>query len=462
MVNNWKRSLRTSVGGLALLLAACGSGGDSDAASAAEATTAAPTTAAPTTTAAETSTVAVTEEEPTEEETESDSAMPATFDADATPLTVEFQFVDEGTYRVDAIGTPLSFVVDQPLYVQPNADGMFVLSHPNSQQPDDRDIVFLRVSDVADPTQPAAAVDVQTAWPADDIEGWLDAVGDEIVVSNRTATMVGGREALQFDLQLADDAECGESFFCVGFITNREVNGKALELRSVYRVLWIDEGDESPIAIVVGVRNESELGWFDNAESILDSLAFGETAPNPIPAEGELWTLGLPSSVPAGVVELPALGGIRFELAEEQFIFQNKDEHHFVALGEVPADSELLLIDRNGDGDPISTADEAVAELTDSGVELTELESITVAGFPTRVFDLTTESFPDGPTFTPVRGELGQTGWSAPTDGRIWLFESDRGLALITAETFDSTEHLAAVIEQSTLIVSTLEFIELG
>ena len=229
----------------------------------------------------------------------------------------------------------------------------------------------------------------------------------------------------------------------------------------MYRILWIDEGDESPIAIIVGVGNESQLKWFDTAESILDSLAFGETAPNPIPAEGDLWTLGLPSSVPAGVVEIPALGGIRFELAEERFIFQNQDEHHFVDLGEV-GDSELLLIDRNGSGDPISTVDEAVAELTDSGVDVTELEAITVAGFPARVFDITIESFPDRPTFVPVRGEMRQTGWSPPTDGRIWLFESDRGLALITAETFDSPDNLAAVIEQSTLIVSTLEFIELG
>jgi hypothetical protein len=264
---------------LVLMLGACSSSDDS-ATTPEESTT---TTVTTTTTEPTTTTVAAADTE--------DEASPATLDPDATPLTTQFEPLENGVYRVDTLGTPFTFEASDSLFVLPNNATFFVVGDPDSQGPDDRDVVFLRVSDLSDPTQPASEPEDQQAWPANDIDGWLDAVVDDVVISNRTETTVGERSAVQFDMQLSDDAQCGENF-CVGFFTNRRVHSKSLEPGAMYRIWWIDQGAESPIAISAGIRTDSQLGWFDTADSIVGSVAFGDTSPNPIAPEGDVWTLG--------------------------------------------------------------------------------------------------------------------------------------------------------------------------
>ncbi len=450
MPQTFHTTIIAAIGALTLLLAACTSSDDSATPEESTTTTVAATTAEPTTTSAE-------------ETDAEDEASPATFDPDAMPLTVEFELLENGVYLVDTLGTPFSFEVSDSLFVQPNSDALFVISSPNSRGPDDRDLVFSRVSDLSDPTQPAAAVEDQEAWPASDIEGWLDALVDDVVISDRTETTVGGRSAVQFDMQLSDDAQCGgDDDSCVAFVTNRLVNGHPLERGALYRTWWIDEGDESPIAIIAAVDNDSQLDWFDTAESVLGSLNFGDTSPNPIPAEGDLWTLGFSSEVPAGPVEVPILGGLRFELPEDEFIFQSASEGVIVVEfgDDQPANSEFQFIIGNQSGDPIVTAQDAIDELAAAGAEVIELESTTVAGFPTRVVDISGSESNSRPIFT--RFEQDPFGWGFPMAGRLWFIDSDRGLLMATAEAFTPDAPLEDVIAQTTSIVSTLEFIELS
>ncbi len=445
---------------LALVLVGCGSGSDDDAAEDV-ATTAATTTS--TTEAPEATTAEPADETDETNETETvvedTASAPAVFDPDGVVLDEEFVPVSPGSYRVDTIGTPFSFTTTEQLMVQPNSQVFFVISDPSNQGPDDRDLVFQRITAFTQPSNPAGTTEEQDGgWPADDVAGWLDALDDGLVVSNREEVMLGGTDALRFDLKLADDFECGEEF-CAGVSTNRLVTGLSLSPGASYRLWVVDQVDESPIMIHAAIRNDSGAAWFDTAEAVMSTVAFGPSEPNPIPAEGDLWTLGLPADVPAGSVELPALGGIRFELAQERFIFQNEDEHHFVDT-DGPADSELMIIDRDADENPISTVDELIAAVTADSVTAEELASTTLAGFPARVFDLEATSPGRDPSLLTLNA-TGDAGWRHPLDARIWVAETDRGLVMITAEWFEPDADIPGVIEQSELIVETLEFIEL-
>ena len=75
------------------------------------------------------------------------------------------------TYRSEETGVPFTFTLEEEWWVQVNADGQVVLTDPASEAPGDRDVVFLRPSALADPSQPGADRDIQQDWPLDDIEG---------------------------------------------------------------------------------------------------------------------------------------------------------------------------------------------------------------------------------------------------------------------------------------------------
>ena len=157
---------------------------------------------------------------------------------------------------------------------------------------------------------------------------------------------------------------------------------------------------------------------------------------------------------------MPILGGLRFELPEDTFLFQSAtDGIMVVPFGDEPADSEFQFIVSNDAGDPIATVQDAIDELTAAGAEVTELESTTVAGFPTRVVDVT-----GGSRSRPIfdRIEQDPNGWGLPRSGRLWFIDSDRGLFLATAEVFETSAPLEDVIAQTTAIIETLEFIDLG
>lgn len=444
---------------LVLVASACSSG-SGDVAVSDAATTAAPVTS----TTAVVETTASSNAPDTTEAAPANDAGPteAVFLPDAEVLVEEFVRVEAGAYRVDTVGTSFSFTTTEAMMVQPNGDAFFVLADVSNQGPDDQDLVFQRISQLSLPTNPAGTNDEQgDGWPADDIDGWLDSVIKGIEITNREDVTVGGRDAVRFDATLADDFECGEEF-CAAVSTNRLLTGLSLSPQASYRMWVIDQGDESPLLMHAAILRDAQVDWFDAVDEIVATLAFGPTEPNPIPTEGDLWTLGFSTVVPAGSVEIPALGGIRFELATERFVGQrNTGEFHFVGT-DGPADSEMLIIDRDIDGMPISTVDELVAAVTLGTTTATELDATSLAGFPVRVFDIETAGGNSAPSLSPLNAAEGERGWSAPLAGRIWVSETDRGLVLITAEVFQTIDDLPEVIEQSELIVSTLEFIELG
>lgn len=460
------------------LTTACGSDGSDTGAE-----EAATTTAAPTTSVAETSTTAdAVEDETADEATEEpDPAVvdegPATFDPDATLLTTQFQGIDPGTYRVDTVGTPLSITVGGGIWVQPNSDAFFVLSAANSQGPNDRDLVFLRVTDLADPTNPGAPPEEQEGWPAADLEGWIAALTPDIEVTEPEPTTAGGLDALRFDVSLADSAECMPNpfFSCIGLATNRLVNGKEITPGATLRVWWVDQGDESPLMVVAGIARDSNSGWWDTVDEMMATLAFGDIAPNPIP-EGDLLAAGLAGSATAGTVTLPILGGLSFDLPADEFINQVDDfGYAAVGFGDRAASTEIFVAARTqplagspeqdwAASTPLATIDEAIAWLTERGATITEIEGSTIDGVAARVFDIEAPETGGPP---PALMPLGVTavdgfGWFAPPNGRLWMSETDLGILVVTAEVFESVDDLPATIERSEAIVASLDLAELG
>ena len=377
---------------------------------------------------------------------------------DAAALDFEFQPVPAGRYRVETIGAP--FVIDIPegWFVQPNSFGHFVITDPESMGPGDRDIVMIRPSHLADPDQPGAPVDQQDGdWPLDDITGWLEALIPGVVDGDAVTTTIGGFEAVRFDVAVGDDVECGEEF-CVGFATNRQVNSMWFDPDVRYRVWWIDGGDQSPIAVNIGDGSAPEFA--ERAQAVLETVVFESIGPNPVPAEGNLWELGVPSDVPAGEVTLPVGPGIEFEMSESHFIVQN--DHFAGVLLQGPGEVDILFPDLAFDGTEIATVDDVVdAVERDPDLSGLVVGSRDVDGYEATEVEISSDLQPggDGPPPKLLRsGGAEGDGWRAPPDGILWVMETPDGVAVITAEWFET----AVESDARSLATEILDSIAIG
>jgi len=449
--------------GLTLGLVACGSddsaGSDQDEESIAvvETTTTAAvatTTAAPPESPDTTATLAApTESSEPEEPAPSDiEAGPAVFDAAAPEIIQSFSPIEVGTHRVNNLGTPFSFTLDEPWFVYPIDPGFFPLGTPNNAGPGDRDIIFVRATGLADPDAPNANREDQTGWPLDDIDGWLDNLTDGITITNRQTVDLGGRTAVRFDLRVEETFECGTTF-CMGFVANRTLDGITggviFDPGVDYRIHWIDEG-ESPIVVVLGAGSVGPP-FFEQAESVLATLAFGDPEPHPIDPDLPLWEQGLSTDVPAGRANFP-VAGLSFELADERFVRQSDG-----LVGVLQrTNSGIYMFKATGDldGNPLATSDAVVeALLADTAAEATEVEVSAESAYPIREFD----TAPDSPNTLGFK-------WSEKPGRnneyhkgpftRFWVIDTPDGVVVVAAESSDESAFEGAVTEALGLIAT--------
>lgn len=186
-------------------------------------------------------------------------------------LTLQFAAVPEGMWRVESLGTPFDIDIEGDWWVQPNEPGWAVFTDPDSSGPGDRDVVFIRPTAISDPTDPSATGE---DWPVDDIEGWLEAIIDGVVVTEPVDAEIGGAEGIVFEVELAGSQR-------VEFVENSDVSGKTFDPSYRYIVYWLDQGEHEPIAIIVGARNFAIDDWALAAESLLANVTFDEPAPHP-------------------------------------------------------------------------------------------------------------------------------------------------------------------------------------
>lgn len=357
-------------------------------------------------------------------------------------------FIEAGTHRIDTLGTAFTFELEDAMFVEPNSGGAAALSDPTaSGQPGDRTIHLMRMSALSDPDQPTTPFDdFSSGWPADDADGWLDRLPAGIVLSDREATTLGGLPATLVELRL-DDVACGpDPNACINFATNNLVSTTSLRAKASFRVWFVDQGAEDPLAVVIGIRNESDSDWFEVADAVLDSLAFGDVQPNPVTA------------VTPGRSELPFLGGISMEFTADATSVETR-HHGVIALLGDDGQVELLTNPRAADGEPLTTTDALVAELEPQVASLSELDSVLVDGLPARVFDIEGANLSRS---TLSRALDDQRGWFAPSVGRIWLIEHpERGLLMATAEYGGTTgPEFDAVVARADRLVASIEFVE--
>jgi len=378
----------------------------------------------------------------------------ADLDSDEAPAnqpTITLDDATAGRYRVDTLGAPFLIDVPDGWDVQLNELGFFVIGPAGFFGPENPGIVMMRPSNLADPSQPGASDDEQADdWPLDDIKGWIDALVPGVVDGEPVDTTVGGLDAVQFDVDLSDEVECGDEFFghgepdlrpgnlgCIGLATNRDVRAIDFYRNPSYRVWWIDGGDEAPIVISVGDGGRESTEFIEQAEAVLDTMTFESVGPNPIPSDGNLWESGIPDVVPAGTVTLPVGPGVTLDMSEPRFVFHQDDflSGALVQVGDRPVgQTDIFFPDQAFDGQPLGTVDEVVGALErQPGLTATVIGAREISGYEATEVNIESSLEP-GPDVSPPLGRAGQpdVGWIPQPNGTLWVMETPDGLAVIT------------------------------
>ncbi len=202
----------------------------------------------------------------------------------------QYSPIAPGTYDVSALGTPLTITFEDDWFVQSNEPGFTAFSHPDSQGPGDRDVVFFRPTVFGDPVRPAAGIGAMELWPADEVsldrfEDWLALLPDGLVVGAPSRVEIGGRDAAFFEVEVADEFECGREGFCAGFLINTigsdRITGWTFERGAHQRVWVVDGGDHQPLVIIAATPVDNR-SFQATADDVLDTLRIGDSEPHPV------------------------------------------------------------------------------------------------------------------------------------------------------------------------------------
>ena len=176
----------------------------------------------------------------------------ATFAADATPLPRGFATIQTGSHRADDFSTPFAFAIEQSMFVQEYLRTRVAVSNVASRDPGDKDIVFMPL--------------------AVDYDRWLEILADGRLDVDSEETMLGEFRASRVDV---DESSCSEDAFCREFGTSEAGLSSVFTSGSRYRIWVIEHDNEAPLAAIAGIRDESEIVWFDVADQVVSSLEFG-------------------------------------------------------------------------------------------------------------------------------------------------------------------------------------------
>ena len=374
---------------------------------------------------------------------------PSDFAPDTPPLIDDIHL--EGEYRVDQLGTPFTFTATSGWGHTVANDGSVTFVDPDHLG----NLTFIRATGLSNPDDPFTTL-ANEFWPIDDIEGWLSRLDSQIAVTNRTTIILDGTDVLRFDLTVADGAPCISSSACGAFVTNRQIDNVTINSGVSHRVWWIEEGEFQPIVVVAG----GDAAFIEGALVMVNTMRFGPVQPHPIP-EGNTWELGFTVEVPPGTVRLPALGGVQFDLPQQRQVEQGADHVRLDVSTFAGVDIAYVV---SGPGGSIKTIADVVTQLTDLGISLTKVE-------------VPEGALPDGQAFDLVRGEAvgprvlfannlaggdDRRNWSVPATGRLWLFETERGVLMVSATTTEDTFSLDEAITLAEQIVPTLILIDGG
>jgi basic membrane lipoprotein Med (substrate-binding protein (PBP1-ABC) superfamily)/DNA-binding SARP family transcriptional activator len=204
----------------------------------------------------------------------------------------EFAAVAEGPHEVTSLGTPLTVNVVGDWFVQVNMLGHTVFSHPDSSIAGDRDVVFLRPAEFADPTNPGGLFEEQVPWPSSEMDGldgfevWLAALQDGIISEGPRRTELAGIEAVYFEAEVVDVSTCGPEEWCVGFLVNTTTTGGGISgwafQPGFHQRVWVVDGGEHPPLVVIASTPSDDRSFQAEADDFLSRITIGEPGPHPL------------------------------------------------------------------------------------------------------------------------------------------------------------------------------------
>lgn len=167
-----------------------------------------------------------------------------------------------------------------------------------------------------------------------------------------------------------------------------------------------------------------------------------------------------PTPQPPGLVAVPIAGTTTFRLAQPRPILQLPG--HTLIYVDPDQEAEVDIFTPIATGDTTGLADFAavVDEILTSATygDLAELDSVSIAGFPTRVFE--------GNPVTGTRGFYADestfgnesAGWYPPTRLRLWIIDTDNGPVAVTAESLIEPGQYNEAVRMAAGLLSSMTF----
>ena len=305
-----------------------------------------------------------------------------------------------------------------------------------------------------------------------DLDTWI-AESPVTVVSDGQTTVAGfpARE-LVVRVPLVDDDDTIPFVAAWGLVSSPDVD---------QRVLVVDIGDPEPLLITVQPSVLGDAAFAAQVDTMLASLALGDPGPSLATVFAESpWNVGNlfgppPEYVDAGcAVPLVGFGGAEFELAESTRIRGAGDEIFLIDpegpfVGVSPPTIQLVAPEFAAVDDtlpdpppaaPITTIDDAVAQLTAEGYDLTAIESdSTLLGAPVTAFDFVGPQEP--PNLWVPRSHAASA--SDPNvaeepfrSGTVHIADTDVGVLVVMVEGEASTDDVDLMRERFEMLVETL------
>ena len=363
----------------------------------------------------------------------------------ATPLAVSNMYLDTGTYRVDTLGTAFTFDVDEIAGVRENENGVVSIADLTSgNADDDHTITFWRTPLLPDPASLTTAIDPTTGWPATDVGGWLDALGEAVEKSDLVDTTLGGAEATSVEFEIL----CRRTS-CAADDLSANGSVPVFTPGSRYRMFVVDQGAEDPIVVIVAI-DDADDSWPSKADALLSSLEFDTTEPNPV------------RSVDGGAVELDAFGGITVEVGAGAVVVEPYDGLARLVPVDLEGDVEFLTRPLDTEGAEVTSIARLLQLLDDEAVVLTDVAAPDIDGVEGRAFVVDSGAFPN--VVLKLReADLvrGESGWESPRIGHLWVFEHpDRGLLIVSSEAFEGASAVEPLRRWTEELLRSLEFRE--
>ena len=402
-----------------------------------------------------------------------DDTPAPTFDPSAPLNTDQRALLDPGVALFETGGTP--FNIEFPEGWQIIFNGEVLAAFTSEFDPlvgPENDLLVKRGNALGNPAEAGSFLEEQDApFDVRDLDAWIAAVPQEIFSAAPSPTTIAGRDAVTFQVRIDDDSLCGDGPACFTFTGNVSAfDSYSFEPNVDYTVWVVDMGEFDPQFILLADNGESPV-FSEQALDVANSIVFDEPQPNPLPLVEAPWEIGGIGFTPPGVVEWPLAGGVAVDIPEESVTGQSNPGLFFLTQGlqRVPAELQIFSPVSDPLGNPIETTADFIAAgevidftATEVGTTETRLGTATVVDIEGGDFD----PFPPveeltSANFGIITEEGAQFGWGAPTFGRAWIIESDRGLIVLSASVFGlERESLDEFIDYAEAVLPSLRFVD--